>query len=148
MVWQVPFVSFRLVPSVRPTAGWVPSIPRTSASPTRQALWSWVKQPARADGHGSRPACPIISASRPPPQLSTNQTQLPPPPSLSGTAGSLFAEVDRRTCSPSPHGPPPNLYATRPSQNNFAPQGYNGYPGSDAAWEREKAREAQGCESD
>ncbi|KAG9097674.1 hypothetical protein FRC06_007314 [Ceratobasidium sp. 370] len=53
--------------------------------------------------------------------------------------------------SPSPRGPPPtNSYATRPSQNNFAPpQGYNGYPGSDAAWEREKAsREAWDRESD
>ncbi|KAG8784048.1 hypothetical protein FRC12_019016 [Ceratobasidium sp. 428] len=72
-----------------------------------------------------------------------NQTQLPPPPSLSGAAGSSFASSDYRTGSPSPHGPPPaGSYSTCPSQNNFAPpQGYNGYPSGEAAWEREKGRD-------
>ncbi|KAG9077562.1 hypothetical protein FS749_010538 [Ceratobasidium sp. UAMH 11750] len=35
-----------------------------------------------------------------------------------------------------------------PAKTILHPQGYNGYPGGDAAWEREKAREGRGCETD
>ncbi|KAG9103304.1 glucose repression mediator protein [Ceratobasidium sp. 370] len=108
-------------------------------------------QLAPMDMDRAPPAPSSLLLVHPQSQASANQTQLPPPPTLSGAAGSSFAETERRTRSPSPRGPPPtNSYATRPSQNNFAPpQGYNGYPGSDAAWEREKAsREARDRESD
>ncbi|QRW05628.1 general transcriptional corepressor ssn6 [Ceratobasidium sp. AG-Ba] len=74
-----------------------------------------------------------------------NPTQLPPPPSLSGAAGSAFPEGERRTRSPSPRGPPAGSYATRPSQSNFAPpQGYNGYPGGEAPRDREWAGRERG----
>ncbi|KAG9092508.1 hypothetical protein FS749_015669 [Ceratobasidium sp. UAMH 11750] len=49
--------------SVRAPTQWlpgVPSIPCTSNTPTQQALWLWVEQPAH--GHGSRSTCPIISS--------------------------------------------------------------------------------------
>ncbi|KAG9120129.1 hypothetical protein FRC07_004511 [Ceratobasidium sp. 392] len=65
-------------------------------------------QLAPMDMDRALPAPSSLLLVHPQPQgPNANATQLQPPPSLAGAAGSLFADSDRRTRSPSPHGPPP-----------------------------------------